>query len=122
MFWWIKLMQYGKCIQCFQDESILKTIQHALQITELQVVNFCYEVKKKLRSILKLFSKISIHYLMQLGNLMNEIAEQFIVQWCRFLNKINGTQEREYETSFIIKKESMKCKKDKSKRKEKIRN
>jgi len=41
-------MQYKECIQCFQHESILKTIQHALQITELKVVNFCYEIKNKI--------------------------------------------------------------------------
>jgi len=94
-------MQYEECVECFQHENILKTIWHALQITELKVVNFCYEVKKNLKSILylKLFSKILIH-LVQLDNLINKIAEQFIVQ-CKFLNKINRTQENQYMKFYL---------------------
>jgi len=106
-----------------QHEDVLKTVQHALQIAESRFANFCYakEVKQKLKSILFLesFSNLSVHCSIQLDYLIEETAEQFILQWSRYINKIiHGTQDEEKYENFMYneaRRMSLKYKKQKQK-------
>ncbi|XP_024869162.1 uncharacterized protein LOC112456716 isoform X2 [Temnothorax curvispinosus] len=100
------VMQCAECVQWLKNEDILRTIEHAFQVAELKFVNFFYEteIKKKLKSILYLevFTRISTHCSTLLDYLIEETAQEFIVQWCKFINKIlNGTQQENYENNYI---------------------
>lgn len=110
------------CAKCLQNEETLRIIQHALQSIELKFVSFCYElnVKIKLKSILYLeaFSKMSIHCATQEDYLIEETAQHFIIQWCKYVNKIlNGIEDNQTDNYIYneAKRMSMRFKKEKLK-------
>ncbi|XP_039308365.1 uncharacterized protein LOC105204150 isoform X2 [Solenopsis invicta] len=111
--------QCEACVQNLQHDDISKTVHEALEIAELKIVNFCHEIeiKKKLKSFLYLesFSKFSTHCSILLDNLIEDTAAQYLLIWCRYINKIiNGTEEHDYENNFVYnqaKRMSLKYKK-----------
>lgn len=115
-----------ECVQSLENEDTLRTIRHALDIAELKFINICHElqIKQKLKSILYLeaFSTLSTHCVIQLEYLIDETAKQFIIEWCKFVNKIlTGTlQDDDYTQNYMyneIKRMSLKFKKEKLKTK-----
>lgn len=126
------VIQCEQCVQNLENQDILKSIDSALQIAEVRFVDFCYtlEVKKKLKSILysEVFSKVSTHCTILLDHLIEETVEQFIIQWCKYINKIlNRKYTGNFENNYIYneaKKMSIKYMKKKIKnvRKKSIKN
>lgn len=107
------------CAKCLQNEETSRIMQHALQIVELKFLNFCHElnIKIKLKSILYLeaFVKMSIHCATQVDFLIEETAQQFLIQWCKYVNRlITGKLEDNHTNNYMYneaRKMSMKFKK-----------
>lgn len=113
----------GDCAKCLENEEILRIMQHALPIVELKFLSFCHElnVKTKLKSILYLeaFVKMSIHCATQVDFLIEETAQQFLIQWCKYVNRLlTGKLEDNHTNNYMYNeasKMSIKFKKQKLK-------
>lgn len=98
-----------ECEECFKIikyNSISDSVQHALDIGELQFPQFCHEieVKEKLKKILstEIFSKVIIHCPSVRNIIIDVTAQQFILQWCKFINNIlTGKIDVESDTNFM---------------------
>ncbi|XP_028046886.1 uncharacterized protein LOC105836495 isoform X2 [Monomorium pharaonis] len=94
------------CAKCLQNEETVRIMQYALQNTELKFLSFCHEVniKVKVKSILYLeaFTKISIHCATHEDFLIEKTAQHFIIQWCKYVNKLlKGTLEDNYSDNYM---------------------
>jgi len=86
------VMECEECFQIIQHNCILESVQHALDIAELRFPQFCHEIQimEKLKNILNIeaFSISMIHCPIVRNIIINITAKQFILQWCKFINKI----------------------------------
>lgn len=94
------------CAKCLQNEETVRIMQYALQNTELKFLSFCHEVnvKVKVKSILYLeaFTKISIHCATHEDFLIEKTAQQFIIQWCKYVNKLlKGILEDNHSDNYM---------------------
>lgn len=100
------VIECDECFQIIKRNCILESVQHALDIAELQFPQFCHEIQviKKLKSILsrEAFSMPIIHCTIVQNIIIDITAKQFILQWCKFINKIlTGKIEVECDANFM---------------------
>jgi len=93
-----------KCFKIIKHNCILESVQHALDLAELQFPQFCHEIHiiEKLKNILtEAFSLSMIHCSIVKNIIIDVTAKIFILQWCKFINKILSGKIEEVCDNFI---------------------
>lgn len=86
------LLQCTDCIKQIRSEPILQSIQQAIDLAEVHFASFCHNIKihEKLQKFLdkETFLIPDMHCPTLRLVIIRETARQFIIEWCKFINKI----------------------------------
>lgn len=97
-----------KCVECttqLLNETTVNAFIQAVDIVEMQFPNFCQElkIKEKVTTILKTKTiSVQMHCHATYNDIIEIIAEKFLIGWCKFLNKILNRKITDgYETNYV---------------------
>lgn len=93
------------CAKDIENDEIIQILQQAVHTAEVQFPNFCHSVRLKEQVIKSMATEtgyLAMHCNSILNKLLNMLAEEFIQQWCNFLNKIlSGKMLDGFQTNYM---------------------
>lgn len=96
------------CNDCAKDIAATETIQllqQAVHTAEVQFPNCCHNVRVKeyvIESMTAEIGYLTIHCNSSFKELLNMLVEDFILQWCNFLNKILcGKMSNGFQSNYM---------------------
>lgn len=102
----LKIKMKIECTQCMkllQDNNTTEVLKHIIEIAEMRFSTFCHEtnVKRKLIHVLtEIFPKFHCPEIQ--NNMLNSCAQQFLMEWCNFINKIlKGSKQEDLNTNYM---------------------
>lgn len=99
------VIKCAECLQQFQNNSFIQNVQQLIDKAEIKFSIFCHEIKMQEKIIELLnpeFLTYDMHCLNSRSILIHEIAHQFILRWCKFVNKIlSGKVQHTSYSNFI---------------------
>lgn len=100
---WIPLC--SNCAKELENKQIINILQQIVNRTEVQFLNFYQYIKLKehiVNSMATDTNNLTMHCNSASKELLNMIAEEFIQQWCNFVNKIlNGKVMDGFQLNYI---------------------
>lgn len=100
------IVKCEECLQQLQNDWLLQNVQQSIDKAEIRFPVFCHEIKVREKLIKLLNAETFLTFDMHCPNLksilIDKIAHQFILQWCKFVNGIlSGKVQHISYSNFI---------------------